>query len=287
MGAGTVLPSRRARVWGTLLVALGLSIGLLLWANASRGTRAVHPAAGPVALSSARRPIVVTVVDEAGAVVPGAEAFVRSEPGAADAPGTTWSPEDGRLELPWSGAPRSVVVQAPGFRMLRADDVRGDRRLVLRPGYVVRLHVTGDADRPAPPLHVVLQVRAAPSPPEGTDGGARAPTEADRLAAVVRLMEPVAPPTEGIPPLPREGFGMALDERRAGAGVRVPVAGRYVVRWGLLDQRRGRWYSLPDGASTEIDVADQDAPQDFDVPVTSEAIAATKKGLDATFELGR
>jgi hypothetical protein len=89
----------------------------------------------------------------------------------------------------------------------------------------------------------------------------------------------VSPPLPDEPDLPRKTFGFAVADTVASRGVLLPVPGRYIVRWGLFDERAELWYSLEAEAEAFIGVEDDARAQTFDIPVSRNALDRTRIGL--------
>ena len=71
----------------------------------------------------------------------------------------------------------------------------------------------------------------------------------------------------------------------AAEGILLPLAGRYIVRWGLLDPKTGVWYAPPETVRTVVDVKDFEDAEDavvaqvFTVPVDGPTLQQARRGL--------
>ncbi len=251
----------RRKVWGGLAALLVLALGLLAFAIASRDAK---PTAPPPAATIRFR-----VVDEAGEPIRHAEVFVLAGEDVPEGGAGRWSEEDATLTLPAVVRGSAVAVQARGYRSDVAQSVSEDRTFVLRSGIFIRLEVQGvDAEAIGDDV-LVFQVNPAA-------------TEAlsdDQRVKIVNLMTAVVPPPDGARLLPAGDFGFAVQGTIAKQGLLLPLAGRYVVRWGLLDPPSGIWLSMPEEVRAVIEVADDDRGQVFAIPVTPEALERTRTRL--------
>ncbi|MFV1958711.1 MAG: carboxypeptidase-like regulatory domain-containing protein [Planctomycetota bacterium] len=212
----------------------------------------------------------VRVVDASGRPV--GQARVLVDGAGAQGQAGTWSSERAEWTLPFDGEARAVTIQARGFRSVRVEGVRADRKIVLQPGLLVRVAVEGEPELPAAPLGLFFQVR-----PAAPEGGTLTPAEAD---ALLDLLDSAGTPPSGLPPFPRSGFGYLVSQSQTERGLLVPRPGRYRIRWGLLDTQRGTWYSLKEGTETVFDVRDTGEEQTVRVPVTTEAVERTRVELE-------
>lgn len=243
------------------LALAGLLLGVVLLLGGCGADEA--PAEGPV--------FHLYVRDAAGGPVSGAELFVEQP---ADRPGPPlgrWRASTATLTLPATEEGHTVYVQCRGFRSQRVEGLKAETTLVLRRGLVARLRVDGDTLPSDDPLHLVFRIRPAPSE--------EAAVPAEELQKLVDLMELVKPPLPDEPNLPRKTFGFAVADTVAIRGVLLPVPGRYLVRWGLFDERAEVWYSLGEETDAYILVEDDARAQTFDIPVQRNAIDRTRIGL--------
>jgi hypothetical protein len=258
----------RLWIWGALAAATLLAVVLLIVAKNAQdrrrgsGTEAAAPA-GPVTLR---------VRDGDGDVVEGAQAYVSGSSDAPLAPAGGWDAEAGVLTLEGGTPARRVVLQARGYRTVVLEDVAADRDLVLEPGLVLRLRVVGDPVLPGPPYRLYFQVKPDAESWTGMSESQR--------QVLVDLMEATTAPPEGMPETTRRGFGFEVSRTQAEAGLRVPLPGRYAIRWGLFDTDRGMWYSRRAGTTTVVDVPADGRPITADIEMTTEEVEATKAELD-------
>lgn len=256
--------SGHARAWTVpvvvLVLAAGFALGVLSWTG------------GGDAAGSRSGGVVLRVVDEDGRRIPQAEVFVLARPDAPPSSAGTWSVKEASLTLPPGVRPEAVAVQARGFRSDVIENLVEDRTIVLRRGIRVRLVVAGTAVVVEDPWRIVFQVNPAP-----LDEGALSPDQREKL---VDLIDTVIPPSDEALMLPAGTFGFAVGASVAADGIRMPIPGRYTVRWGLLDTSIGAWFSLSKGARVCIVVADETRVQVFEIPVRSEEWARTRKGLE-------
>ncbi|MEW6073525.1 MAG: hypothetical protein AB1726_13155 [Planctomycetota bacterium] len=133
------------------------------------------------------------------------EGEVRYGPAGAEELDQSASIDGTKLDLLTTAAFLDLEASPRGFRPERREGVGGEIEIRLRPGFLVRLHLGGDAVLPAPPLHV--KAALAPS----TDWG-------------------------GL-----DWYGPAFDANRE-VLVRAPLAGRLQVIW-LAERREGRYWS--------------------------------------------
>ncbi len=259
------LSRRRVLIWGSLLLLLVLAIVLLAMAMSGRDKPAAEPAPEP---TEVRRPIRIQVVDTEGKAIPYARVFVSKDVEAPDAEAGTWDAEAATLELPFTGEGRTLMVQARGFKTQRVSDVIGDRQVTLEPGYLARFVIVGDASLPAPPI--ALYVRLNPLPADGVD------VTTEQANTILDLMEAVEEVPGSVPEPPRAGFGLLLSAERAAAGVRLPIPGRYVAKWGLMDEKVGTWYGLYEHP---VVVDDRAGVARLEIPITDEGISRTLEHL--------
>jgi len=254
-------------VWGTVAVLLGIALGLPALAACSGDEQ---PPAPEVEVIRFR------VVDEAGAPIPHAEVFVLAGEDMPEGGAGRWSDEDATLTLPAVMRGSAIAVQAKGYRSDVAGSVTTDLDFVLRTGLMIRLEVRGGIADVAGDAVLVFQVNAA-SDDELSD---------DQRAKIVRLMTTVVPPPEVGMMLPAGAFGFAVQAAIAKRGLLLPRAGRYVVRWGLLDPGSGLYFTLPEEVRAVIDVADDPRSQAFAIPVPADAVERTLKGLHERLRAG-
>lgn len=259
------LRSRRVLIWGGLLVLLVAAVILLVVAMSKDKAPTPTPTPPPdESPGELRRPVVVQVVDARDEPIQHARVFVFQDVDAPSGEAGTWNPDTASLSLPFTGEPRTLVAQARGYRTQQIEDVVGDRTIRLEPGYLARVVITGDAALPAPPIAIYVRLN-----PEPHEGGILSREESD---TILDLMGVVQPAEGAVPEAPRAGFGLLLPAARAAAGVRMPLAGRYVVKWGFMDEKAGTWYGL----SEHIIEVKEDSPSTrFEIPLTDEAVAAT------------
>ena len=93
------------------------------------------------------------------------------------------------------------------------------------------------------------------------------------------LIATLVQPPDGAIMLPGGDFGFAVQASIAEHGLLLPLAGRYAVRWGLLDPKSGMWYAPPEDVRAVIDVTDDRRTQLFAIPIAAEALQQTRKGL--------
>lgn len=216
-------------------------------------------------------PITLRIVDEAGEAVQTAAVFVYMPPDASSEAAGSFDPAQGLLTRVGGPEGHDVVVQAPGFRTEEVEDWKEDRTLVLRPGFLIRIQVAGGRNPVEAPLRLVFAVQ--PAPP----GESELPDETRK--ALVELMRLATPLEEGEPDLPSGDVGLAVVDTAAARGLRLPVNGRYVVRWGVFDPEKDLFFSLEEGSTHAIAVDDDDRPQSFEIPITQEAIDRAKAEL--------
>ena len=265
---GTTRRFSRRTVWGALATLLVGALGLLALAVASRDDASPAPETASIRFR---------VVDEAGAPIPHAEVFVLAGEDLPPGGAGRWSDEDATLTLPAVVRGSAVAVQAQGYRSAVAQSVTADREFVLRRGIFVRLEARGHDAEAARDAVLVFQLNPAPDQ-ELSD---------DQRAKIVDLVTTVVPVPEGAMLLPGGVFGFAVQASIAKQGLLLPLAGRYVVRWGLLDPGSGMWFTLPEDVRTVIDVADDERGQVFPIPVTADALQRTRKGLqERALDLG-
>jgi len=274
----------RQRFWirATLVAAMLLAaIGLVAMVAAKAG----GGASGPASLartSTSRTPrsggsLRVRVVDAEGHVVRGARVFVDTSGGAQPAQ-ARWSPAHGVLMLPRRAHPHDLRVLARGFRVQDVAGVDGDRTIVLKRGYRLRVHVR-DAPTDGLPSHVgiMLRVRPLDAPPEGDR-----PATGMRLdtATLIDLMDDAG--RSGVRRTTRQDeFGYPLSLTQAARGILLPRAGRYHVRWGLLDLRGDTWFSVGPRCGRDIVVAEGEDPTNAHLTILAEDVQATLEGLPA------
>lgn len=260
---------RRALIWGGLLVLLAGSVGLLLMAKqnqADRGDDGWELSGG----EPQGPQIQLHIVDETGRSVPNARVWVVQDP---NLPPSQWNEATATLTLPQKAEGTEVFVQCRGFRSLDLKGVTESQEVVLSRGLVIRVIVGGRPVLPGLPYRLYFQVRP------GAEAWAH--LNEQEQDALVSLMDSLRAPPPDVKPSTRESFGYEVSQDQAEGGVLIPMPGTYDLRWGLLDVERQLWYSRKDGTVTTIDVKDQQTPQLYEVPITTEEIDATRLELDA------
>ena len=268
-GTSTFAPrASRRKVWGALAALLLIALGLLALAVSSRQEKpATADAEG----------IHFRVVDEQGRPISHAEVFVLAGEDMPEGGAGRWSDEDATLTLPAAVRGSAVAVQARGYRSDVAASVTADVEFTLRHGLLIRLEARGLDTAALGDDVLVFQI--VPEPPGDLTQ--------DQLTKIVDLMATLVPPPEGGIMLPAGDFGFAVQAAVAEKGLLLPLAGRYIVRWGLLDPASGMWFALPEAVRAVIDVADDPRTQLYEIPVRAEALQQTRKGLqDRVREMG-
>lgn len=221
---------------------------------------------GPPTL--ARAQVTVQFVDGDGHPVSRAQVFVLRRPGETIE--ERWSGEDATLSLNGVTSPRSVLATARGYRLKEVRGVAAHRRVVMEPGYRVRLALR-NAPRALEERHIRFLLRIRPH----EDLVAASPGL--DAAALVDLMAHTAGRGSGPRGLPRGAFGYAVSRTQAGRGILVPMPGRYRVHWGLMDLKAGTWYSLGDECGRQITV--EDGTERYVLDVTEGHLGKTLEGL--------
>jgi hypothetical protein len=162
-------------------------------------------------------------------------------------------------------------VQAPGYRTEEVLDWKEDRTLVLRPGFLVQIRIEGGRSHVELPHHLVFSI--VPAPP-----GETALPDPERQK-ILELMTLDGPLEEGEPDLPRASVGLAVVATAAGRGIRVPMDGRYLVRWGIFDPAEGVWFSPDEASAFPIAVDADDRAQIFEIPITQDHVDRAKAEL--------
>lgn len=198
-----------------------------------------------------------------------AEVFVLASEDMPAGGAGEWSDADATLTLPIAVRGSAIAVQARGYRSDVAPSVTGDQEFALQHGLVIRLEVEGADAEAAGDAVLVFQVIPEPT----------GDLTADQLAKIADLIAALEPPPEGGVMLRGGDVGFAVQAAIAEKGLLIPLAGRYGVRWGLLDPKSRMWYALPEDVRAVIDVADDRRTQVFAIPVSAEAIQRTRKGL--------
>ena len=252
--------SSRRKVWGGLAVLLVAALGLLALAMTS-GDGA----------SSSDDPDTIRfrVVDEQGRPISHAEVFVLASEDMPAGGAGEWSDADATLTLPIAVQGSAIAVQARGYRSDVVKSVTEDLEFVLQHGLVIRLEVQGGDAEAAGDTVLVFQVIPEPT----------GDLTADQLAKIADLIATLEPQPDGGVMLRGGDVGFAVQAAIAEQGLLIPLAGRYGVRWGLLDPKSKMWYSLPEDVRAVIDVADDRRTQVFAIPVSAEAIQKTRQGL--------
>ena len=268
-----LLASPRARRWGILGLLLAGALVLLWRVTAGRSpTDPPLPPSSAAPGGSSAAGVRIRVVDPAGQPLGSARVRCRALEGAAPEARGSWSPEAATLTLPPGHAVDAVLAVAPGFRPTGVADLSRDQDVMLHPGPLVRIALQAEELPTEPSLLVVLLVRPLEGP-----AGPLSPADQAELAALIALApDPGALPE---PAFPTGQFGFAVGALRAGSGIRVPVPGRYEVRWGLFDRSAGVLFALDDEPGLGVDVTGGDEPQDFAVPASAARLAAAKEGL--------
>ena len=250
---------------------LGIVVGALLVVAAGVAALVVlggeDEEAPPPERASAE--IRVRVVDEALTPLPQAEVFVLAGEDLPPGGSGRWSEDEATLFLPPVVRGSAVAAQAKGYRSGVAKRVVDDMDLVLRRGLLARFEVRGADAEALGDAVLVFQVVPAPADDRSEE----------EMAKIVALIDTVVPPPEGAQMLPAGPFGFAVQAAVARLGLLLPMAGRYVVRWGLLDPGSGMWFALPERVRSVVNVADDPRGQVFTIDVDGTTLELTRRGL--------
>ena len=256
--------NKRLILWTVLGFGLVASIGLLL--------RSMGDDPGPVAFPTNAT---LRLIDHDGKLVGNAEPLLMVPIDRKDAPlQTRWDPRSATVELPVLPLQTKLLVAAPGYRLTRVGDLGTSRDVKLERGIPVRLKLIGGAPAMNPPLVGLLRVRPTAATMQIKDEATQSLT-----LDLSSLMAVQTPSRDDAIELPRGTYGFAVSEEDASIGIRLPEPGRYLVRWGILDERPGTWFTLPDARDVEIEVKDLVTPQTFEIRVTRDLWNRTREGL--------
>lgn len=261
----------RAALLGGIVVA-GVGLLAVLKAGPFEAGALAGGRWGGATPSLSRNAMQVQILDANGRPVPTADVFLLGA--SNDSPAeAVWKPESGllTLQLP-PGAeptPRALRITARGYRTQEVRDIVADRRVVLRRGLPVRIHLR-DVPREGIPKHIRVLLRVKPAGADPDTAGA---------SEVIDLMDNLGGPNSGPRDMPRGGFGYAVSLTQAHAGVLVPEPGSYHVHWGLIDTRVNTWFSLGKRCGRRIAVRDVAEPQAFALAMTLDDLQETLDGL--------
>jgi len=211
----------------------------------------------------------VRVEDARGRIVRHARVFVDTAGGARPAQ-ARWSPDDGVLMLPRRARPHDLRVLARGFRIQGARGVGADHTIRLKRGYLLRVTVR-DAPTDGLPRHLRIMLRVRPILGRGAaPGGVDART-------LIDLMDNLGGP--GPKGFARGDFGYPVSLAQAQSGILLPLAGRYHVRWGLIDLRTRTWFGLDARCGRDVTIVEGSAPAHAGLTILPEDLQATLAGL--------
>lgn len=226
-------------------------------------------------------PVTIRVLDADGKPLAAAVAYALGRKDA-EAGAASWKGAEGTLELPPEAEGSTLLIAAPGHLVQRVEDVRGTVEVVLPPGHLVRLQIHHEVPLPEPPIHVVMRIR--PTGKLEAPGSDETPFSA---GDVLDWMSCPAPAEEAFPAFPRRGFGFAVSQAQAAAGVHLPLAGRYSVQWGLFDTAAGTWYTLAERTGIEIGVDERREAHDFKLRITKADLELNLEKLRESIERQR